>query len=101
MEFDDESVLHWPANAADSRDFVKQVLATKINRIIDARGLSQVEAGQILGMPQPKISAIRNYKLRGISFERLLQALADLGQHIDIIVSPSTPAVPEGIRVPA
>jgi hypothetical protein len=52
-------------------------------------------------MPQPKVSAIHNYKLRGISLERLLQALADLDQHVEIVVSPSTPAVPPGIRVAA
>jgi len=52
-------------------------------------------------MPQPKVSAIRNYKLRGISVERLLQALADLGQHVDIVVKQATPTIPAGIRVPA
>jgi predicted XRE-type DNA-binding protein len=40
-------------------------------------------------MPQPKISAIRNYKLRGISLERLMQSLTVLGQHVRIVVSPS------------
>jgi hypothetical protein len=30
-------------------------------------------------MPQPKISAIRNYKLQGISLERLMHALTALG----------------------
>ena len=35
------------------------------------------------------------------SLDRLLQALADLGQHVDIVVRPSTPEVPAGIRVAA
>jgi hypothetical protein len=30
-------------------------------------------------MPQPKISAIRNYKLQGISLERLMHALTAWG----------------------
>lgn len=64
-------------------------LAVKLNRLIDERDLSQAEAAEILGMSQPKISAIRNYKLQGISLERLMQALTALGQQIEIVVSPS------------
>ena len=67
----------------------KVVLAKKINDIVVRRGLSQVETAALLSMPQPKISAIRNYKLRGISLERLMQALIALGQHVEIIVRPS------------
>jgi predicted XRE-type DNA-binding protein len=78
---------------------VKSAIASKLNHLIDARRLSQAEAGEVLGMPQPKISAIRNLKLTGISLERLLQALAALGQHVDIIVSPSRRGMPAGIRV--
>ena len=46
---------------------VEAVLAMKLNALLEARGLTQ--ASKILGMPQPKISAIRNY------LERLMQAL--------------------------
>lgn len=79
----------------------KGALATKINQLIDTRNLSQVHAGEILGMPQPKISAIRNLKLRGISLERLLSALAALDQHVEIVISQSTPKIPAGVRVAA
>src|SRR5450759_106984 len=54
---------------------VKAMLAMKLNALLEAQGLTQTRASKILGMPQPKISAIRNYKLRGISLERLMQAL--------------------------
>lgn len=79
----------------------KTPLAAKINELILARGLSQAQAGHILRMPQPKVSAIRNYKLRGISLERLLEALADLGQVVEIVIRQAAPGVPAGIRVPA
>ena len=79
----------------------KAVLAKKINDIVVSRSLSQVEAAELLGMPQPKVSAIRNYKLRGISLERLMQALTALGQHVEIVVSPSSRAVPARIDVAA
>ncbi|MBM3599519.1 MAG: XRE family transcriptional regulator [Alphaproteobacteria bacterium] len=67
----------------------KVLLAKKINGILAHRGLTQSEAAKLLGIPQPKISAIRNYKIRGISLERLLQALTALGQHVQINVTPS------------
>lgn len=68
----------------------KATLAVKLNKLIAARGLSQIEAAEVLGMPQPKISAIRNYKLQGISLERLMQALTALGQHVEITVRSSS-----------
>jgi hypothetical protein len=52
-------------------------------------------------MPQPKVSAIRNYKLRGISLERLMQALTALGQHVEIVVTASTRKTPARIDVAA
>ena len=67
----------------------KAMLAMKLNALLEAQGLTQTRASKILDMPQPKISAIRNYKLRGISLERLMQALTVLGQHVRIVVSPS------------
>lgn len=86
----------------DAEELTAQtILAKKINDIIHRRGLTQLEAAKLLGMPQPKVSAIRNYKLKGISLERLLQALTALGQHVEIVVSPSTKKVPPRIDVAA
>ena len=79
----------------------RATLALKLNRLLDEKELSQAEAAGILGMPQPRISAIRNYKLQNISLERLMQALTALGQHVEIVVSPSSRRVPARIRVAA
>jgi predicted XRE-type DNA-binding protein len=79
----------------------KVLLAKKINDIIDGRHLTQIKAASLLTLPQPKISAIRNYKLRGISLERLMQALTALGQRVEIVVSPSTRKAPPRIDVAA
>jgi predicted XRE-type DNA-binding protein len=65
----------------------KVILAKRINDIVTRRGLTQTAVASLLGMPQPKISAIRNYKLRGISLERLMQALTALGQNVEIVVT--------------
>lgn len=35
----------------------KAILAVKLNRLIDAQALSQVQAADILSMPQPKVAA--------------------------------------------
>jgi predicted XRE-type DNA-binding protein len=79
----------------------KTILAKKINDIIENRVLAQSEAAKLLAMPQPKISAIRNYKLRGISLERLMIALTALGQHVEISVRPSNSDAPARIDVAA
>jgi predicted XRE-type DNA-binding protein len=46
----------------------KVILAKKINDIFGRRALTQTAAADFPGIPQPKISAIRHYKIRGISF---------------------------------
>jgi predicted XRE-type DNA-binding protein len=87
---------------ADAEELsAKALLAKKINDIVAERALTQSQAARLLGMSQPKVSAVRNYKLRGISLERLMQALTALGQHIEIVVSPSSRNVPPGIDVAA
>jgi predicted XRE-type DNA-binding protein len=79
----------------------KTILAKKINDILAARGLTQVEAAALLAMPQPKVSALRNYKLRGISLEQLLEALTALGQSVKIVIRPSKDRAPARIAVAA
>lgn len=79
----------------------KTILAKKINDIVHARDLTQAQAAALLAMPQPKVSAVRNYKLRGISLERLMQALTALDQHVEIVVRPSTRSAPARIDVAA
>lgn len=68
---------------------IKVALALKFNELIAQRGLSQIEAAEITGMTQPKVSQIRHYKLQNISLERLMQALVSMGQHVEIVVQPA------------
>jgi predicted XRE-type DNA-binding protein len=78
---------------------VKAALAVKLNELIDKRGLSQMEAADITGMTQPKVSQIRRYKLQNISLERLMQALVSLDQYVEIVVRPAQAARARGITV--
>lgn len=64
----------------------KAELASRINDIIDERQLNQREAGEILGINQPKVSALMQGRLEGFSMERLLTFLTHLDQDIEIVV---------------
>jgi predicted XRE-type DNA-binding protein len=77
----------------------KYSLATQINRLLDAQQMSQIAAAERLGISQSKVSAIRNYKLHGISLERLLQALVALDQRVAIVVKPRGAAAAEAVSV--
>jgi urease subunit alpha len=59
-------------------------LAVAINQQIEARNLSQAAVAELLGVSQPKVSALQNYKLDGFSVERLMTFLTGLGSDIEI-----------------
>jgi predicted XRE-type DNA-binding protein len=65
----------------------KSVLAIHIHRVIKKRRLTQKEAGQILRISQPKVSAIIKGRLDGFSTERLFRFLNVLGCDVKISVS--------------
>lgn len=68
----------------------KAELARQIYVIIKERKLNQAAAADLLGIDQPKISALINGKLAGFSLERLFKFLNILDQAITIRVSPRT-----------
>jgi predicted XRE-type DNA-binding protein len=70
---------------ADELD-IKANLALKIGQIITRRGLSQVKAATVLGIDQPKVSAIVRGHLEKFSIERLCEFLTRLGCDVDIQV---------------
>jgi predicted XRE-type DNA-binding protein len=61
-------------------------LAYALNQLLDDRKLPQAEAARVLGVTQPKVSALRNYKLAGFSVERLMNLLTALDQDIEIVI---------------
>ena len=56
----------------------KAELAAKIIAEIQRRRLTQSEAAPILGIDQPKVSALKQRKLSGLSIERLMRLLISL-----------------------
>jgi predicted XRE-type DNA-binding protein len=70
---------------ADERQ-TKLRLAFALNSIIDERKLTQAAAAAKLGINQPKVSALRNYKLEGYSVERLMTLLTALDRDVEIVI---------------
>jgi len=64
----------------------KARLGATLNLIVERQGLTQAEVATALGINQPKVSALLNYKLEGFSVERLMCFLVALGQDIEIVV---------------
>lgn len=67
---------------------VKAELAHRISQAIAGRKLTQTKAAEIMGLDQPKVSALMHGKLKGFSVERLFQCLNDLGHEIRITIHP-------------
>jgi predicted XRE-type DNA-binding protein len=61
-------------------------LAYALNQLLDDRNMAQAEAAKVLGVTQPKISALRHYKLAGFSVERLMNLLTALDQDVEIVI---------------
>ena len=61
-------------------------LAYALNQVLEGRKLSQANAAKMLGITQPKVSALRHYKLAGFSVERLMNLLTALDQDVEIVI---------------
>jgi len=71
------------------QELMKARLTLQIYRIIQARGLTQTEAGKVLGIPQPQVSALARNRAGNFSVGRLLDFLTALGQDVKITVTPA------------
>lgn len=65
---------------------VKAALAAKIGDIIKQRRLTQTKAAAIVGMTQPKLSAMLHGQFRGISESKMIDCLNQLGRDVEIVV---------------
>lgn len=61
-------------------------LAMAITDVLHRRELSQGKAAELLGINQPKVSALSKYRLEGFSVERLMRFLTALNQDVEIII---------------
>ena len=66
----------------------KTRLAMAVNAILKDRRYRQMQAAQVLGIPQPKVSALANYRLDQFSVEKLMSFLNALDQDVEIVIRP-------------
>lgn len=68
---------------------IKAQLVAKIDELIKRKGLTQMEAGELLSLPQPKVSGLLKGHFRGISERRLMDCLTRLGSDVQVVVKPA------------
>lgn len=71
------------------QELLKAQLTLQIYRIVKARKLTQAQAGQVLGIKQPHVSALMRNRAGNFSVGRLFEFLTALGQDVRITVKPA------------
>ncbi len=74
--------------AGAGEHLIKAGLVVRIDRIIRKQGLTQAAAAELMGIDQPKVSAMLAGQFRGYSVERLMRFLVALGHDVEIVVKP-------------
>ena len=64
----------------------KARLAQRITEVLEKKRLTQIEAAQLLGIDQPKVSKLLRGQLREFSTERLFRFLTALDQDVEIVI---------------
>lgn len=72
--------------AEPEEELAKAQLAYHIQGIIKKRRLTQTAAAALMGIDQPKVSALLNGRLANFSSGRLMRLLTVLGQDVEIVL---------------
>ena len=75
---------------------IKARLVTEIAELLRSKSLTQEEAARVLGLTQPKVSAMLNGRFRGLSERKLLTCLTRLGRDVQIVIKPAPRRRAEG-----
>jgi predicted XRE-type DNA-binding protein len=67
---------------------MKARLAFTVNELLKSRKLKQREIAALLNIPQPKVSALKNYRLDQFSVEKLMEFLTVLDRDVEITIRP-------------
>jgi len=82
------------ALAEPDETLVRAELARVISGLLTTRHLTQTQAAELLGIDQPKVSALMRGRLSGFSVDRLLRFLLALDRDVDIVITPKKQAQP-------
>ena len=89
VTYTEESAFH-ALGLPDADDLVlRAYLLRRIGEIIRERGLTQTAAARQMGMDQPRVSALVRGQVGKFSTDRLLRALNDLGQDVELRIRPA------------
>jgi predicted XRE-type DNA-binding protein len=77
----------------------KARLGATVCHIVKRRRLSQADVAALLGINQPKVSALLHFRLEGFSVERLIRFLVALDQDVEILVRHKSQSRPARIAV--
>ena len=97
LEPDDNRVTHSSGNVFADLGFenpdemlLKAELVRQISKAIKEKGFNQYQAAEVLGIDQPKVSALLRGRFSGYSLERLFKYLNALDKDLEIVVKPKT-----------
>lgn len=65
---------------------IRSDLMIEISRLIETRGLTQVEAAKLLGVTQPRISDLVRGKIERFSVDTLIEMLGHAGASVSFVV---------------
>ena len=71
------------------QELLKARLTLEIYTILKDRGLTQKQAGELLGIQQPRVSQLLRNRPGNFSVARLMELLTMLGQDVRITVEPA------------
>lgn len=70
------------------QEILRAQLTLRIYQTITERGLTQADAGKILGIQQPHVSALMRNRSGVFSAERLMRFLTALDHDVEIVLKP-------------
>lgn len=76
--------------AHPERVLARAQVMSRITELIKERGLTQKAAGELLDLPQSKVSCLMSGKLSLFSLEHLFELLNALDRDVEIIIKPKT-----------
>ena len=82
---------------ADERN-LRTKLAVRLNELIQSEGLTRTLVAKRLGITQPHVSELKNYKLARFSSERLLHYITLFSRDVEIFIRPCAQATGNAAR---
>lgn len=71
---------------------LKSDLVIQIRGLIDAKGWTQTEAAEMIGLTQPQVSQLMRGHVAGFSIDRLFTIITRLGHTVEVRISPDEAA---------